>query len=71
MELQDVDRYCSPICIIAARSCQHGWPGTRLAGCPLCQKDGGIDWYASLLACVIVACSALIVAMISALVFTG
>ena len=46
-------------------------PGTRLAGCPVCQKDGGIDWYASLLACVIVACSALIVAMISALVFTG
>ena len=71
MELEDVDRYCSAICITAARSCQHGWPGTRLAGRPLCQKDGDIDWYASLLACVTVACSALTVAMIIALVFTG
>ena len=46
-----------------------GTPGLQVSRCP--RRTAASTWYASLLACVIVAGSALIVAMISALVFTG
>ena len=29
-----LNRYCSPICITAARSCQHGWPRHPACGLP-------------------------------------
>jgi len=44
-------------------------PGLRVAR--YARRTAASTWYASLLACVIVAGSALIVAMIIALVFTG